>query len=342
MDLKNWTFVFDNTKEPYNVFTENIPKIIGEISFDENCKKTLDDSQKAELLKEFPKIPTDLNKGFKDWKEQQLVVPYENFNQILQVSHECEKNGSEKIANIYIWRGMITKLMMVLAGSGRFDNSDFRLLIQKYQGNSLIISKWKQPDVHDRFEYYGRSFENMMTRKINISDLSENQTEKKSSISGYCPIFSREDICSKAKIFYAAEIDAYVRGDWDVLKDNEAVELKVSSIHQRNRLHPNKTAQWWTQSVLVGIKHLIVGWRNDHGFLQKCEIIPIEILKPRKYLEMCAFVSQLFDWLVEKIVDDSSISDGTLFELELAQPAGRIIVRQSTTDYDITKYPEPA
>ncbi|KIH42357.1 RAI1 like protein, partial [Ancylostoma duodenale] len=85
------------------------------------------------------------------------------------------------------------------------------------------------------------------------------------------------------KLVYSGEVDAINKGIKDFLRpfsvkvlvfhfsssDGDLVELKT----QRNALEgffwKQKSLKWWLQSFLLGVRDIIVGYRDDDGFVKK-------------------------------------------------------------------------
>lgn len=70
------------------------------------------------------------------------------------------------------------------------------------------------------------------------------------------------------KLVYGAEVDA-------INRDGRLVELKTQRHSLEGMFWKQKSMKWWLQSFLVGIDHIIVGYRDDNGIVKKVE--PLQI-----------------------------------------------------------------
>ena len=68
-------------------------------------------------------------------------------------------------------------------------------------------------------------------------------------------------------LVYGGEVDCCTKGS-----PKEYVELKTTRIMDNIRQHNNfksfKLIKWWAQSFLIGIKKIVVGYRDDDGIVK--------------------------------------------------------------------------
>lgn len=78
------------------------------------------------------------------------------------------------------------------------------------------------------------------------------------------------------KICFGAEMDG-IRSEIKVnenarLRSSAFVELKTTGVIKNSFQERNfykKTLKWWCQSFLVGIREIVVGFREDYGVVSK-------------------------------------------------------------------------
>uniref|UniRef100_A0A158PC26 RAI1 domain-containing protein n=1 Tax=Angiostrongylus cantonensis TaxID=6313 RepID=A0A158PC26_ANGCA len=89
------------------------------------------------------------------------------------------------------------------------------------------------------------------------------------------------------QLVYGAEVDAINRSDKNSLRgklihysaaDGRLVELKTQRHALEGVFWKQKSMKWWLQSFLVGIDHIIVGYRNDDGIVKKVFLIVVVVV----------------------------------------------------------------
>ncbi|VDM63933.1 unnamed protein product [Angiostrongylus costaricensis] len=81
------------------------------------------------------------------------------------------------------------------------------------------------------------------------------------------------------QLVYGAEVDAINRRKELIhysTADGRLVELKTQRHALEGVFWKQKSMKWWLQSFLVGIDHLIVGYRNDDGIVKKVRELLVE------------------------------------------------------------------
>ncbi|CAF1535183.1 unnamed protein product, partial [Didymodactylos carnosus] len=196
---------------------------------------------------------------------------------LLRHKNEYYQNGRFTF-DFLSWRGVLRLIMFTL-----FEKlSDYLLAIVRYK-NSYFLCEFstdlqvkQESDMtakHRSYCYWGHKFEDYVTKEIIESSPSP--------MKQYTGVFYSVLDCYR--LLYAAEMDCVIENKSNNDKNKvvqEHVELKICSGNSLADLPFNynrKYAKWWLQSYLAGIKTMIIGLRDDNGFVNK--IAPLEISK---------------------------------------------------------------
>ncbi|VDK83979.1 unnamed protein product [Cylicostephanus goldi] len=68
------------------------------------------------------------------------------------------------------------------------------------------------------------------------------------------------------KLVYSGEVDA-------INAEGDIVELKTQRYALNNTFWKYKSLKWWLQSHLLGIRDIVVGYRDDDGIVTKVELL---------------------------------------------------------------------
>ncbi|VDO41562.1 unnamed protein product [Haemonchus placei] len=111
--------------------------------------------------------------------------------------------------------------------------------------------------------YWGFKFEQYMTvtEKAGVPNVGE-------------PVTCREEFAMVVKSTLAATSGRPLRlvysGEVDAInKDGDPVELKTQRHALEGTFWKQKSMKWWLQSFLLGIRDIIVGYRDDDGIVKK-------------------------------------------------------------------------
>lgn len=190
--------------------------------------------------------------------------------------------------------------------------------LMQYWGKNLIpIKRYDAPVMQDTDLTPGYKFEILSTLPRPWAECTREEIEGRdeefvNNNAEYCSIV-RTTIGSTSMVI-AGEVDCVMGGKPDNPDDPIPwVELKTSKEPGHNEREQmkfeNKLCKFWAQSFLLGVPKVIVGWRDDDGYLYKLsefdtQRIPGQVT--RNYAtwngNVCInFAAQFFDWLKSKI-----------------------------------------
>ena len=117
---------------------------------------------------------------------------------------------------------------------------------------------------HERMSYWGFAFEEFVTSEkphANAVDCRES----------FCTV-TKSKLGENTKLLLGGEVDC-----WNGIAEGLSgyVELKTSrkidTKKQRVNFEKFKLLKWWAQSFTVGVRQILVGFRDDHGMVQKMQ-----------------------------------------------------------------------
>lgn len=142
--------------------------------------------------------------------------------------------------------------------------------------------------MHKRFMYMGYYFESLCTGT---------QDEPVDANSEFCSIIRLR--LGGHRILFAAEIDC----EWDQSPTSGGplrnyIELKTMreprSRRDRDNMHRHRFMKYWIQSFLAGVRTVVVGVRDDDGFLRKIEHFPTRELPHRARAQLAPARNQRY------------------------------------------------
>ncbi|PIO76657.1 RAI1 like protein [Teladorsagia circumcincta] len=191
------------------------------------------------------RVRFDLNKGFNTFEEKVL--------------HE---------ADFVCWRGLLTRI-----AATPFSPKDSWEFAAARIGGVIFLCEKETEETRQRkdsmtqrdkmMSYWGFKFEQYMT-------VAEKGGEP--NVNG--PVTCREEFAMVVKSTLAATVGRPLRlvysGEVDAInKDGEPIELKTQRRALEGTFWKQKSMKWWLQSFLLGIRDIIVGYRDDDGFVNK-------------------------------------------------------------------------
>ncbi|KAJ1368593.1 hypothetical protein KIN20_029756 [Parelaphostrongylus tenuis] len=224
----------------------------------------------------------DLNKGFKTFEDK---GDDERLDVLLDwiVSQAPRGGPLKKVlheADFVCWRGLLTRI-----ASTPFCRKDPWEFAAALIGGVIFLCERETQYTRQRkqtmtereklMSYWGFKFEQYMT----VAD-------KEGEPIVNTPVTSREEfgvvvrselgtsVGRPLKMVYGAEIDA-------INRNGRFVELKTQRHALEGAFWKQKSLKWWLQSFLVGIDHIIVGYRDDNGIVKKVESVQISELPKR-------------------------------------------------------------
>ncbi|RCN38080.1 RAI1 like protein [Ancylostoma caninum] len=216
------------------------------------------------------RVRFDLNKGFSTFEEKEGD---ERLDILLDwIASQAPRGGPLKKvlheADFLCWRGLLTRI-----AATPFCPKDSWEFAAARVGDVIFLCERETEETRQRklsmsqrdkmMTYWGFKFEQYMTvaEKDGLPKVDEIVTCREEFA-----VVVRSTLASTAgkplKLVYSGEVDA-------INRDGDLVELKT----QRNALEgffwKQKSMKWWLQSFLLGVRDIIVGYRDDDGFVKK-------------------------------------------------------------------------
>ncbi|XP_017064450.1 decapping nuclease DXO homolog [Drosophila eugracilis] len=308
------------------------PKCIGVCSINANREYVDDDSGASYLVyPSWPQLPIDLNAGIEDVirkpndsavKDLEFVLTYiqRHKDQLLHPRHSNSGNFALDTDFITL-RGILRQIMCM-----QYDwNRIFRIKATLINGN-IYMAKEDTPE--QRLENmsmtraqldmcsWGFKFEQCLTSPQPqckpVTNKPVNECEE------FMAMFQGK--LNEIELLFGAEMDCVVSQvpvdfkDPKVLNSLNFVELKTSAhnmTHKQLRSFDNyKSANWWSQSFLVGITRIYAGLRDPEGKVQEIKEFDVPSLARRKPWNPSAMAWFLDQFLRELknllfVIDDS-------------------------------------
>ncbi|SCV73445.1 BQ2448_7371 [Microbotryum intermedium] len=246
-----------------------------------------------------PSLGSDLNTGFEQavWRDDRCDEGLDALLDTLQHYVEADTTGAaaemlDKV-NIITWRGMITKLLLAVyqvqeahtdaTHSKRTRAEGWEMNVMLMAGTlyfeesktpSHLSSKAASEKSYLRQSYYGYSFEAFSTRS------PQSQSHPSHTKIPFAPPNTNVQWCSIVKtnlggfrMFLGGEVDC-LRAGWregDPIRTDDFVELKTNIVIGSHRdetlFERQKLLKHYTQSFLLGVPTIIVGFRTRAGHL---------------------------------------------------------------------------
>ncbi|PAV60651.1 hypothetical protein WR25_14413 isoform A [Diploscapter pachys] len=208
-----------------------------------------------------------------DHSEKYDIMCYQNREILLiQSLHETE---------FFCWRGLLTKIATTPYATK--DAWSFRAIRRK---GVIFLCQFETEAERKRKEnmsardklmtYWGYSFESYMTiDEPGTEPSTSSVVSRREEFATMC----RGDLTapdgSRLRLLYSAEIDAIDHA-------GGLVEMKTQRGELEGGFWRWKAPKWWMQSFLVGIKQIVVGHRNDNGYVRKLSCVNLDDLKASK------------------------------------------------------------
>nr|CAQ53418.1 CG9125-PA [Drosophila melanogaster]CAQ53421.1 CG9125-PA [Drosophila melanogaster] len=303
------------------------PKCIGVCSINAS-REFVDDASCASYLagQPWPPLPFDLNGGIEDV----IRKPVENGKRDLEImltyikQHQKEllRQSSSDAGNLCLdsdfvtLRGILRQIMCL-----QYDNRSFRVKATLLNGN-VYMCKEETPEQQlenanmSRAQRvmcsWGFKFEQYLTSaqaqgkpvtNVPVNEAEEFMGVYRTNLAGILMLYGAELDCVDSK----EPVDFK---DCRVLDSLKFVELKTSVFnmnpHQIRTFKSFKSANWWSQSFLVGITTLYVGLRDTKGMLQRIDEIDVATLarnKPWSASAMAWYLEQFLRNLKKLLVN---------------------------------------
>lgn len=223
----------------------------------------------------------DLNRGFGTFRDRDRREIYPA--PVNDIFGALEASGQTKVledADVITWRGNVSKLLTTA-----WNQSESWCMEAELVNDRTIVLNVKETEEglrkalarderEERMCYWGYAFEE--------AACSEKPFEE--------PVDCMESFCCVVKtklgdlnLLMAGEVDCFDGGDAELAN---YVELKTSRVmtneREVKRFEREKLLKWWAQSYALGVRRIMVGFRDDHGRVLKTQML--ETLKLPGYV----------------------------------------------------------
>ncbi|ORZ25307.1 RAI1 like PD-XK nuclease-domain-containing protein [Absidia repens] len=303
------------------------PREINSYSIDADRRVWFDD---RELKYYFKFTGHNLNLGFDKFikRDESLLEHLDTLLDAVTDARRKTTNPNTTNANFITWRGIMTKLLC----TPYCRNEPWELRATKYNDTIFIEEqttaekkeKEAQATVRQQLmSYWGYKFETLSTISIlpktinrdNYEEVIESRIPEGADTNvQYC--VAVKTTLGKNSVIMGAEVDC--SRDEKCVNDplRNYIELKTSRYveneKQRRTYERFKLLKFWAQSFLAGVPTVIVGFRDDDGYIKEVKSLKtLEI--PRQVRgrpgmwdpSVCLnFANQVLDWLSDNIVDN--------------------------------------
>jgi RAT1-interacting protein len=224
-------------------------------------------------------------------------------------------NFDWSFAHVVTWRGIMTKLLCSL-----YLDESWTLHGNIHQNIIFLEERKETRNMRGKlreFMYGGFKFEELCMASINgdPSSMSQRAEQIVNNNSEFDVVLTSS--LGGHKLLIGAEVDGL-----DEIGD-KYIELKttrvVRSENMRTTLEEKKMLKWWTQSFLGGIPTILVGYRNDRGWVERLERLDVGQI-PRRLRGRVRWDPQLLlahgdlilTWLKQMVMSQEQHSTFTL------------------------------
>uniref|UniRef100_A0A2C9JG92 Decapping nuclease n=2 Tax=Biomphalaria glabrata TaxID=6526 RepID=A0A2C9JG92_BIOGL len=316
--------------KPFPFFKE--PKEIGSFSIDEK-RQFQNDRRQLRIYSPPSNMKNchfDLRLGYSSMIKKDESI-YNYLNNLLSwimsnkqtVSNLPSKTNDQKTdkferlnTDFVCWRGLLTKLACI-----PYENKeDILLAVINFRGTYYMCEYHTESKVEQiknetprqkEMCAWGFKFEQYMTADRNlgvpVTNVPVNTNVEFGSVA--CTRLGNHSL------LFGAEVDCEDLGSTD---SNKYVELKTCRITESQRQYENfckyKLIKWWVQSFLIGVRHIICGFRDDRGLVQYLEdfsvskipsIVQETLQQPWRPNVCFNFLKAFLDFIKANIADDS-------------------------------------
>eukprot|EP00873_Tetraselmis_striata_P014102 jgi/Tetstr1/434366/TSEL_023470.t2 len=281
-----------------------------------------------------PRLPVDLNVGFDLFQDRDRSEPHPA--PLVNLLASLEAHGQEAAltgCRFVTYRGNVAKLLLTPYN----ERDEWHIEMEK-QGDAVFFNVTEPPSslaqvAADRgnerkraMQYWGFAFEEACSAGGAGLQLGIDSTEGFNSVA-----VTR---VGQHRLLVASEVDAELPGKQGgrsgggarVAADMERyVELKTTRLMDNPRQVENferlKLLRWWAQSFPAGVPRILVGFRDDDGFVHKVQELATAMLpryvsgKPYAWdADVCvSFLDRALTWLDAQLADATA---GQRFRLE--------------------------
>ncbi|XP_025834342.1 decapping nuclease DXO homolog [Agrilus planipennis] len=257
------------------------PRPLECFSVDKN-RKLMDNDLNCLRYFIYPELPLDLNDGFKSFIKKPDTAKHEGLKHLLEFvlkKQLCINYFSSKTLDVdfICFRGLLSLLMRT-----PYEKQSWTVCAVRWKG-AIYLCEFDKCEYSfekaELFNYYGHKFEQYTLSNSPHNNINKN--EPVNECEEFCVVF--ESFLNDFKLLYGAEVDGIIsditHSSKSFLTNANFVELKTNRLidnqQQQFSFQKHKLLKFWTQSFLVGIKTIMVGYRSDSGILKK--ILPLQV-----------------------------------------------------------------
>ncbi|CAJ0595237.1 unnamed protein product [Cylicocyclus nassatus] len=228
------------------------------------------------------RVRLDLNQGFDTFEEKEGD---ERLDILLEwVVSQAPRGGPLKKvlheADFVCWRGLLTRI----AATPFCPKDSWEFVAARIGGVIFLcereteetrIRKQSMSQREKMMTYWGFKFEQYMT--VTEKD-DQPRTDDIVTCREEFAVVVRSTLAATTgkplKLVYSGEVDA-------INAEGDMVELKTQRHALEGFFWKQKSLKWWLQSFLLGIRDIIVGYRDDDGFVKKVGFVHTDELCKR-------------------------------------------------------------
>ena len=248
-------------REHVNEFPYN-PITLGEFSL--SADRSFSNGASIPHIKGQPKLPIDLNDGFKDWEDLSEIPTLDVLFKWI-----CHNNFATDNINLITYRGLLKKIAMT-----KFDTYKNHWCVRLSKLHSTVImdeietdenKKKRQSETmqQKKFQFYGHKFEDEILKFE--GDKKESNIVVTSKIGPY-------------RCLFAAEVDG---------KDEAGniVEIKTHrqmfTDYHKQAFERSKLLNTYMQCYIAGMNHTCFGFRDQKGYVKHIENYSLDEIEKR-------------------------------------------------------------
>ncbi|KTW27348.1 hypothetical protein T552_04156 [Pneumocystis carinii B80] len=267
-----------------------------------------------------PVVGSNLSNGFEKRIERDERINEHLDGLLLSLCEYERQNGFQRsFVDFLTWRGILTRFLCT-----PFDRrTAWAVNIVRFQVSKIYYNLEAIPPSSEQealMRFWGYKFETLSTLPDTWDNCSRYQIEHRNDIIvnnhvQYCSVVRTS--LDKTTLVMGGEVDCA----WDAKPDPPEnpvpnyVELKttrsLTSHSARRTFELHKLLKFWSQSFLLGIPRIIVGFRTDDGYLEsieeyKTQSIPSKTSAFNGNIAL-AWMSQLLSFLKQNVPDQEGV-----------------------------------
>lgn len=301
-------------------------------------------------------LQNDLSHGFEKFIKRDESIP-EHIDALLEALMKYRETSDTIKADIITWRGIITKILTT-----PYTRNEPWSLNATLLDNAIYIEEEAQPGKksygsnpqQQLMTFWGYKFESLSTVSkapslgVDAQELADRVESPVNTNEQWCSVVRTK--LGRSRIVLGGEVDCVMEVNGT---KPATVELKTSKMIQSDRdeasFERHKLLKFWAQSFLLAIPYIIVGFRDQQGFvqtLQKFKTLEIPRLvrgKPGLWdPNVClVFAEHVLHWIRKTVMmaekeraeaDDASAKQPRIYRIEWKEPWRELSIRLLDTE----------